>query len=200
MLIASMWDDGLASDLRLMDILRVLGLPAAFAISPARHKKERVLNDARGPYGRLVSLSELHEFADFEIVNHTANHVDLGKADPDTTRTEIEDGRKMLEDIFQRTVDGFCYPYGVHTQAALDTLRAGKYQYARTTHSGGSEPLLLKPTARWNGLGELPDRVIFWGHTFELQSEEDWHSLRDLYERLSERPDVRFVTFKELVG
>ena len=203
-----MWDDGLAGDLRLIDILRKTGATAAFALSPSRHKKWRTVNDHRGDYGELVSQVELKEFADFEVCNHTDTHVDLNKVGVEDTRREIVEGRKKLEDIFGREISGFCYPYGVHTPAALAVLRAEKVLFARTTQSGyfgHQDNLLLHPTGRWNGvdLEKLADtasgRLILWGHTYELRSEHDWDKVRTMYNLLAQHPRVKLVTFEEMV-
>ncbi len=193
-----MWDDGLVTDLKLIEILRELNAPAAFAISPNKHKASRTPNDLRGAYGVCLSKSELSELADFEIVNHTANHVDLGKTSPEDTTREINDGRKALEDIFQRPIPGFCYPYGVHTPAALRVLQSEKYEYARTTQKGGNYNLLLGPNGKWdediNQLIDNEERLVIWGHTYEIQ---EWSIIRDLYTILMSR--TKLVTFSELV-
>lgn len=203
-----MWDDGLVTDLRLLEILRKCGATAAFAISPGRHKNDRCVNDPRGEYGVLVARNELKEFSDFEIVNHTDTHVDLNKVDAERTRIEIVDGRRRLEDIYGRAVRGFCYPYGVHTPAALKVLREGEALYARTTQGGHTshlDNLLLHPTGRWNEVDVMSvaerasGRLILWGHTYELTSPAHWDRVRKLYDILTGHPNIKLVTFEEMV-
>lgn len=203
-----MWDDGLVGDLRLIDILRKTGATAAFALSPSRYKAGRTANDHRGDYGELVSRAELKEFADFEVCNHTDTHVDLNKVGPEETRREIVEGRKKLEDMFGREVGGFCYPYGVHTAAALAVLREDKAAYARTTqsgHFGHQDNLLLHPTGRWNGVDleslveTASGRLILWGHTYELRNQYDWDKVKAMYSLLTQHPRVKLVSFAEMV-
>lgn len=203
--VAVMWDDGLTSDLRLIDLLRRLEVTSTFAISPAKHKKNRSVNDSRGDYGTLVSKSELKEFADFEICNHTNNHLDLGRLDLKETRLEIDEGRKNLEDIFGREINGFCYPYGVYTPAAIQVLREQGAAYARTTKASNSfqDHLLLHPTGRWNeinldAIGNEVKKLIVWGHTYELRTEMDWKSITDFYEKLAKSDNFNLTTFKEI--
>lgn len=198
---ATMWDDGLVTDLRLLEILRRLGLTATFALSPSRYKTTRSVNDCRGDYGELVSLAELKEYADFEICNHGNTHADLGKLTPAETEMEITDGRRRLEDIFNRQIPGFCYPYGVHTETAIAVLRT-QAKYARTTHRGPfHDPILMHTTGKWDinidTVINLPGVLILWGHTYELRTDKDWYKLTRMYETLAECTKV--VPFMELV-
>lgn len=207
-LAATMWDDGLTGDLKLMEMLRKMNATAAFALSPGRYKSDRCVNDPRGQYGTLVSRAELKEFADFEVVNHTSNHLDLKKIDAEKTRIEITEGRERLEDLFGRRIDGFCYPYGVHTDVAIKVLRETNARYARTTQEGHTsymDRMFLHTTARWNGtnLLDLIDRasgnLILWGHTYEIQSPQDWDKVREMYTVLTQHPKVKLVTFEEMI-
>lgn len=206
---ATMWDDALVSDLKLIEILKKYNATANFAIAPARHGNFRKSNDPRGDYGSIVALNELKEFTDFEISNHTANHVDLTCLPKLEALKEIEDGKKILEDIFDREIDGFCYPYGKYNQEIVNLLQQNNYKYARTTEMGLPFQNILKisPTCKWNTdvfdelfkLSELYNRdLIFWGHTYEIKNDKDWNVVEKLYERLKLDPKIKLVTFKEL--
>ena len=201
-----MWDDGLVSDLRLLDVLRKLGVTAAFAIAPGRHGMRRAANDARGAYGQLVARTELAEFADFEVCNHTNTHRDLSQLSSSDTYAEIVLGREKLEQVYQRSVPGFCYPYGVSTLHALRVLRDTATQYARTTQCEPhwDDPLLLHPTTGWQDLTALscamPRTIIFWGHTYELRTPADWDQVTELYTLLAQSPDFEVLSFQQLVA
>lgn len=206
LLVSIMWDDGLVSDLRLISILKRLGVTSTFAISPSRHQINRVVNDMRGDYGELVSRSELKEFAEFEICNHTSNHLDLGKLDKNTTKKEIVEGRQKLEDIFSKRVNGFCYPYGVYTTTAVEILAEEGVKYARTTKPSMqfNDCLLLHPNGKWSDFNlDIIDkrikRLILWGHTYELRTEKDWVSVTDFYAKLASDPRFKIVTFNDIL-
>lgn len=200
-----MWDDGLATDLKLIDILRKVGATAAFAISPSRHKKNRVENDVRGNYGTLVSACELQEFKDFEICNHGDMHLDLGSLDYKKTELEILNGKKKLEDIFEKEISGFCYSYGVCTFIAKQIL-SGKVKYARTTKNanGLRHPLELHPTSRWRNIEieKTPDNseIIFWGHTYEFETKSDWEKVKNTYEYIVKNPNMKIISFNEMIN
>lgn len=203
-LVASMWDDGLASDLRLIEILSKYDLTSCFAISPGRHQNFRVLNDSRGDYGELVTLKELSYFEKFEICNHTLNHVNLINESKENVFNEIMYGQLMLEDIFGRLINGFCYPYGEYNQIAIDCLKNLNYQYARTTRYNGIDNLTLPVTCRWNDPNlfnyfEHNKKTIFWGHTYEFKNENDWAKIEEIYKYLYEH-NFKVLKFKEIVN
>lgn len=194
--VASMWDDALVTDLTLIEILREVGATAAFAISPSKHKIGRTTHRR----GSLVSMSELKEFADFEVVNHTDNHLNLVEISTSLARKEIVDGRNRLEDIFGRKIPGFCYPHGAYSPTIVDILRKENVSYARTVENRNdfSNPLLLYPTERWNGFNfkKTDKRVILWGHTYEIT---DWNRIRQMYEFFVNSPDVKIVSFETII-
>jgi peptidoglycan/xylan/chitin deacetylase (PgdA/CDA1 family) len=207
-----MWDDGLVTDFRLMEMLRELKAPAAFALNPARYGASRQLNNPNPQFGQIISAAELREYSDFEIVNHTARHIDLTKLSLAGAEQEITEGRTRLEDVFQRDVSGFCYPFGKHNARLADILRRHLYLYGRTCQHTDKkknvDPLMLYASAKWDNHNfdsliertrQDRDGLIFWGHTYEMKEEKDWQKVRKLYEWLLTDPRVKLVSFKEMV-
>lgn len=71
--------------------------------------------------------------AGHEVGSHTLTHADLRGADPATLRREVGDSRRVLEDVLQAQVRGFCYPWGHFDAAAADAARAAGYDHACVT-------------------------------------------------------------------
>lgn len=71
--------------------------------------------------------------AGHEVGSHTLTHADLRGADPATLRREVGDSRRVLEDLLQTEVRGFCYPWGHFDAAAADAARAAGYDHACVT-------------------------------------------------------------------
>lgn len=202
--VASMWDDALLTDLRLIEILNKYGLTACFAISPGRHQNHKILNDPRGNYGELVTLTELKEFKNFEICNHTFSHVNLVKESRENVLKEIIDGQVMLEDIFERKITGFCYPYGEFNDMTIKCLRELEYHYARTTKFEQSSNLALAVTCRWNDPNlftylKQNKKTIFWGHSYEFKNEADWERIDNIYKYISESGS-KVIKFEEIIN
>lgn len=71
--------------------------------------------------------------AGHEVGSHTVTHADLRGADPVTLRHEVGESRRLLEDVLQAEVPGFCYPWGRFDAAAADAVRAAGYDHACVT-------------------------------------------------------------------
>ncbi len=71
--------------------------------------------------------------AGHEIGSHTMTHVRLGGADPAVVAHEVTASRRVLEDVLQSDVPGFCYPWGDFDEAAAEAVRAAGYDHACVT-------------------------------------------------------------------
>jgi peptidoglycan/xylan/chitin deacetylase (PgdA/CDA1 family) len=60
-------------------------------------------------------------------------HARLAGADPAVLAAEVGESRRVLEDVLQAEVAGFCYPYGSYDDAAADAVRAAGYDNACVT-------------------------------------------------------------------
>jgi peptidoglycan/xylan/chitin deacetylase (PgdA/CDA1 family) len=71
--------------------------------------------------------------AGHEIGSHTLTHVRLAGAPPDVLISEVADSRRVLEDVMQTEIRGFCYPWGDFDEAAADAVRDAGYDHACVT-------------------------------------------------------------------
>lgn len=94
------FDDGtLGSDWPVLDALRQRNIPATF-----------FLNSLHPQSKDAVAFPD--RYAGFEVASHGANHHGFSKLEPVKARFEVEEDQKILGEKFQRTIDGFAYPYG----------------------------------------------------------------------------------------
>jgi peptidoglycan/xylan/chitin deacetylase (PgdA/CDA1 family) len=114
--------------------------------------------------------------AGHEVGSHTLTHADLRGADAATLEREVAGSRRVLEDVLQAEVPGFCYPWGRFDAAAADAARAAGYDHACVTGDhfpgdrftlprayvapGDRAPQLLAKLARfrWRMRSAGPDR------------------------------------------
>ncbi|SNS73259.1 Polysaccharide deacetylase [Geodermatophilus pulveris] len=71
--------------------------------------------------------------AGHEVGSHTLTHVRLAGADPATLSREVAGSRRVLEDVLQAEVPGFCYPWGDFDEAAAEAVRSAGYDHACVT-------------------------------------------------------------------
>ncbi|MGY2130539.1 polysaccharide deacetylase family protein [Blastococcus sp. SYSU DS0617] len=88
-----------------------------------------------GPRLPLVDADQVRAVAaaGHEVGSHTMTHPRLAGADPAALAAEVGQSRRVLEDVLQSEVPGFCYPYGDFDDAAAEAVRAAGYDHACVT-------------------------------------------------------------------
>lgn len=74
-----------------------------------------------------------------EIGSHTLTHPFLTKIPKEKAKKEIQDSKKMLEDMLSTEITCFCYPYGDYNETIRDLVVEAGYKYAFTTKEGSLE-------------------------------------------------------------
>jgi peptidoglycan/xylan/chitin deacetylase (PgdA/CDA1 family) len=113
--VAITFDDCYRDNLCAARVLAEHKLPATFFV-PSRYVGTDHVFDWDKDLKRMPNLSwnDVKEMVQLghEIGSHTATHADLGVIGPQEARVELSDSKKTLEDILQRPVRWFAYPYG----------------------------------------------------------------------------------------
>jgi peptidoglycan-N-acetylglucosamine deacetylase len=196
------WDDGVVDDIRLAEILRKHNATASFNLNAGRHGKERHSGwRFRGEKDVwTLALSELTSvYEGFTIANHTSKHPYLTKLSLEEARLEIETGRDALEQLFGCRVEGFVYPFGDRNAEVRELVRSSGHVYARLAESSRSifppeDAMEFAPTCHilapnfWTEFEFVRQNggvFYFWGHSYELVTEDQWRDLDEKIERLS---------------
>jgi peptidoglycan/xylan/chitin deacetylase (PgdA/CDA1 family) len=114
-------DDGHITDLRTAALLAKYSLAATFYI-PARNSERPVM-----PEDEIRQLAK-----QFEIGAHTFNHVPLRSLQEQEAWSEIENGKKWLENLLGVDVPSFCYPQGKFDRQAAALVRKAGFLGGRT--------------------------------------------------------------------
>lgn len=160
------FDDGsLDNAILLPSLLRSLRVPATLYVCPGLlGERHPWVSPAAGM--RLMDLDELRAVAELpfiEIGSHTNLHCDMARIDdPGVAYGELRSSKLTLEEMIDKPVMSFAYPYGRYSAvcpAAAD--RAGYLTAATCGHQGGWVPYELQ--RQLVGPGEMSLR-------FELKS------------------------------
>jgi peptidoglycan/xylan/chitin deacetylase (PgdA/CDA1 family) len=121
------FDDGYADKMRFaVPLLVEHGVPFTYFVST-----EHVLSGRPFPHDVANgcplapnSVDDLRELAAMhvEIGGHTRSHADLGKLPPARLFDEIVGCKSDLEDVLQRNVRFFAFPYGLHQNLSRDAF------------------------------------------------------------------------------
>ena len=222
--VAQCWDDGVATDIRLTEILRKYHAKATFNLCPGLLADERVEPHWRTPEGRNwaingftgghVGKNELVKIYDgFQVASHCWKH-ETPTCVPDAEFFKgAVDARKFLEDTFQRECRGFAWPCGQHTPETEKMLVDAGFKYGRTTGNVADVTACTNPIALdsnchfmnrnfWKIFEEAKPTGVFyfWGHSYELMDcPQFWERFDLMIKTLSEDPDVEWVDVIDLV-
>ncbi len=91
------------------------------------------------PYLKIMSLEELRSLDPelIEIGSHTSNHLRLSLLDDEQLVEEIVESKKILENLLQRDIKYFAYPYGElndFDERAVRLISESNYNAALSTH------------------------------------------------------------------
>jgi peptidoglycan/xylan/chitin deacetylase (PgdA/CDA1 family) len=113
----------------------------------AEDERQRVLRDLRGwagakemirPGHRPFSLEEVVALGQGELVEvgaHTVTHPALRRLSPDSQRDEISGSKSRLEEILDRPVTSFSYPYGNLSEQTVGIVRRAGFSCACSTRA-----------------------------------------------------------------
>ncbi len=151
------FDDGYRNVLEhALEPMRAVGLQAIQFIIPDLIGKRNEWDIAQGEAPEpLMNREEIGRWlaAGHDIGAHTCTHPHLTKIPLQQAREEIISSRRKLEDLFQRPIVHFCYPFGDWNESVRDIVAEAGFKTAVTTTSGfnSSESArfaLLRFTAR----------------------------------------------------
>lgn len=137
--VALTFDDGYA-DFRenAMPLLARYGMTATVYVVTGRLGRTNDW-DGDAPQVPLMTADDVRAAAaaGHEVGSHGSTHLRLTEASPAQLEEEIAGSRAVLEDVLQRSVTGFCFPYGSHDDASAAAAEAAGYRYACVTNSYG---------------------------------------------------------------
>lgn len=95
---------------------------------------------------RMMDETELRTIAaaGWEVGAHTMTHADLSKLGYEDCRREIEESKVRLEEIIDRPVETFAYPFGYRSAVAEQAARDSGLLAAVSTGRGSWDPFEIK--------------------------------------------------------
>ena len=131
-LVGLTFDDGYADfDLVARPVLEEFGFTATVFVVAGQFGGHNSW-DCDAPRKQLLSRQQVGELAGsgMEIGSHGSTHRRLVGLTEHTLDLEVVRSREALEQVIQRPVHGFCYPYGRYDHASVRAVRESGYRYA----------------------------------------------------------------------
>ena len=208
------YDDGVETDIRLIEIMKKHGLKGTFNINSGLFAPEGTVYP-KGTVHRRMSQSQClaaYKDSGMEVAVHGYKHPFWDKMPIAQTLCDISKDRETLETLFDTTIRGAAYPYGAYNDDVVDVLDKCGIVYCRgvAPDAGFQMPqnwLEWKPTCHHNAnslnlfkqLAERPVRTepnlfYLWGHSYEFDGQDNWHVIEEFAEYAGGREDFWYAT------
>ena len=133
-------DDGYQSNVsHAVPILKQHGFSATCYVVSGRLGQHNEWDAALGmAKAALMSGEEMRAWvaAGMEVGSHTCSHADLSRLSLAEARHELLQSKSDLENLLQKPVTQFCYPYGHFSPEHEALVSQAGYEAATTTHRG----------------------------------------------------------------
>lgn len=212
------YDDGVAQDIHLIEIMSQHGLKGTFNINSGTFAEE----DNYSGKGKLSAkqLYELYTNSGNEPAVHGLNHTHLEDMSSENVTNEILKDRANIEELFGKTIRGMAYPFGTYNDDVVNCLKACGIAYSRTVISSGwfdlpNDWLKLPATCHHNDsrLFDLLDKFLtierrphcdmpwlfyLWGHSYEFDNDNNWNVIEKFSQKAGNREDIWYATNIEI--
>jgi peptidoglycan/xylan/chitin deacetylase (PgdA/CDA1 family) len=202
--IALSFDDGTTNDERLVRLLNKYSIKASFHLNAGLIPMDDEISDLN----RLPLTRIKHLYTGHEVAAHSYSHPDLCELNEEEIFEEVNSDIRTLNVYFNQNTLGFAYPFGTFDECIINQLKLTSLYYARTIRDTlsfqlPSDPFLLDPTCHimYPGLFDLTQNFIddnsnkplfflVWGHSYELEKQEDWDRFESFLRIIAEDGDI----------
>lgn len=200
------YDDGLWSDVHLLEILNRYGIRGTFNLNSGCMTEERRIGKEKIP-----ALYKGHE-----ITTHGVKHLTLARCPMTDVVKEILEDRQALEELTGEIVCGHAYPNGSYSPEIKTLLPSLGIHYARTATDTG---LYTHPQDfyEWNPTCHHNNRLMYhakeflsfdlpqfqylfyvWGHSYEFDRDNNWDVIEEFCKMIGGREDIWYATNAEV--
>ncbi|MBR3251319.1 MAG: polysaccharide deacetylase family protein [Erysipelotrichaceae bacterium] len=191
------YDDGVEQDKRLIELFDRYQVKGTFNLGYGvlGHRPQ-------GPFkADKVEAHEVKElYKDHEVGGHGLYHSDLSSLGEPYMMYEIIEDKKQLEDLVERPLKMFAYPFGLFNEKVKEGLKMAGYKGARTVRSTHGfdlpeDPMEWDPTCHHgdkklmellegfvNTSARKPQLFYLWGHSYEFDRDDSWNIIEKALE------------------
>ena len=216
------FDDGVSQDIRTIAILDKYGLKGTFNLNSGKFgMKFPYETEGRVVERTLIEPTQVKElYKSHEVAVHTVAHPNLTELPDSCVAWQVEQDRKMLEELTGKEVRCMAYPCGGvnnDDRVAEVIKRETKIRFARTittTYSFDLQEnnLRFNPTAHFRNekIFDLAEQFLaletdepkvfyIWGHTYEFDAQEGaWERFERLCQMIAGKDDIFYGTNGEV--
>ena len=213
------YDDGVEQDIRLVEIMNKNGLKGTFNLNSGLYAAEGTVYPKGQIHRRMTEKQIKQTFINSgqEIAVHALTHPFLEQLPMNMVVNEIIKDRENLEKQFSAIIRGMAYPYGTFSDNVVAALQACGIVYSRTVISTNdfripedwmrltatchhSSPELKNLSKKFveDKVTCAPYLFYLWGHSYEFESDNNWHVIEEFAKYIGNREDIWYATNIEI--
>ncbi len=226
MKVVQCWDDGVITDIRLIEILKKYNAKATFNLNIGLMQPERGVSiwnhdpfpntwNHMGFRCGKIGLNELKDvYSGFEVASHCMNHENAGTIPDEDFIKAAVGARKYLEDLFEKECPGFAWPCGRYTESTCKLMHEAGFTYGRTVENTDDvtrckDTMAMATNCHFMDGGfyhkyeaaKATGVFYFWGHSYEtLDYDRLWEQLEDKIRYITGDPDSEWADVKDIVS
>lgn len=211
------YDDGVLQDIPFVELLNYYDLKGTFNLNSGLMEQEfSWIHPCGMEIKRLSKAAASCLYDGHEVASHTLTHPYMENLSKEQIIDQMRQDRDNLQAIFRREISGFAVPFSYYSDLIEECAREVGFTYARISEESGCYFRNQNPF-RWkagifhlspglmnfvDGFLASEDELAFCqivGHSYDLDTEDLWQTMKDIFEKVSGDDQVLPMTTIELV-
>jgi Predicted xylanase/chitin deacetylase len=212
------FDDGTIHDLRFIKLLDQYGLKCTFNLNSGLFGIKNMLHqgELHVDHSKLETEQIAEVYQNHEIAAHTLTHPNLKQTADDEITRQVGEDAKNLEALCGYPMIGMAYPCGgdCYDERTIQLIKTTtNIKYARTTNQTldftppkrflewhptvhAKNPAMFDLAEKFLQTAAVEDDLLFyiWGHSYEFEGFHTWDKIEELFQILSNKNDIQYVT------
>lgn len=211
------YDDGVVQDIRFVKLLNQYQLKGTFNLNSSLLEKEFEWTHESGCVVKRLKTNDVRSlYTGHEIASHTLTHPYMESLTKEEILYELSKDKDNLERIFCKEIKGFAVPFDYYSELIEMCVKECGFEYVRISEESYS----FSPQNdfyKWRAtifhcddkLKDLAQQFIVTddelalfqivGHTYDLDVENKWNIIENVFEVISKQNDILPMTTIEII-
>lgn len=211
------YDDGVLQDIRFIDLLNKYQIKGTFNLNSALMETGFEWTHESGCVVKRIRTEEaISLYKGHEVASHTLTHPYMENLTKEEILYELSQDKKKLEKLFDKAIQGFAIPFDYYSDLIENCVKECNFEYARISEESYSF-IPQKDFYKWKAtIFHCNDRLegfvnefidtdeelaLFQivGHSYDLDVENKWDEMEDIFRIVSCQDDILPMTTIELI-
>ena len=211
------YDDGVLQDVRFVELLNQYGLKGTFNLNSALMENEFEWIHETGCVVKRLHPNVVKDlYAGHEVASHTMNHPYMHDFSKEGVMWELSQDKRNLEALFGKAIKGFAVPFDYYSDLIEECVKECGFAYGRISEMSYS----FHPQTdyyRWKAtvfhceecleslmqqFMETEEELALFqivGHSYDLDAENMWGRMENVFRTIGEQDDVLPMTTIEII-